>query len=99
MKELLSFDKMVTPTIIRVVYFISLFMVLLTAVFMVARGEVLAGLLSLVIGAIFARVYCELLILLFRIYDKLCAINDKLDTRVATPAVPPVVSDNTTNGV
>lgn len=47
---------------------------------------VFAGLLQIVLGPIFVRIYCELLILFFRIYETLAEIRDEGRGRV--PAYP-----------
>jgi hypothetical protein len=84
MQQLLGFDKMVTPIIIRIVYFLGLLVVLVTAVATLFSGGlrgVLTGLAILVVGAIMVRVYSELLILLFRIHDNLVSINQQMKDR------------------
>jgi hypothetical protein len=83
--ELLTFRTMITPVIIQVLYIIGLIGVVLEALAVIAMGfgyGALAGLAALVIGAplvliigfLVVRVYCELLILLFKIYEELKAI-------------------------
>ncbi|RQO61667.1 hypothetical protein DBV14_05045 [Variovorax sp. KBW07] len=84
MQDLLGFDKMVTPIVIRVLYFLGLIGVLITGVGTLFSGGlrgVLAGLAILVFGAIMVRVYSELLILLFRIHDNLVSINQQMKDR------------------
>jgi hypothetical protein len=84
MQQLLGFDKMVTPIIIRIVYFLGLLVVLITGVATLFSGGlrgVLTGLAILVFGAIMVRVYSELLILLFRIHDNLVSINQQMKDR------------------
>lgn len=81
MQDLLGFDKMVTPIIIRVLYFIGLLGVLVATVASLIGGRFLAALGILVFGAIMVRVYSELLILLFRIHDNLVSINQQMKAR------------------
>ncbi|MFH0131518.1 DUF4282 domain-containing protein [Variovorax sp. EL159] len=84
MQDLLGFDKMVTPIVIRVLYFLGLLAVLITGVGTLFSGGlrgIVAGLAILVIGAIMVRVYSELLILLFRIHDNLVSINQQMKDR------------------
>ncbi len=84
MQDLLGFDKMVTPIVIRVLYFLGLLVVLITGVGTLFSGGlrgIVAGLAILVIGAIMVRVYSELLILLFRIHDNLVSINQQMKDR------------------
>jgi hypothetical protein len=84
MRDLLGFDKMVTPIVIRILYFLGLLAVLITGVGTLFSGGfrgVLAGLGILIFGAIMVRVYSELLILLFRIHDNLVSINQQMKDR------------------
>jgi hypothetical protein len=75
---LLGFDKMISPVIIRIIYFLSLLGVVIGAGLSIFQGSLLRGLAILVFGALIVRIYCELLILLFRIYDNLVEINAKM---------------------
>jgi len=109
--ELLSFRKMITPTIIQVVFLLGLIVNALSALGVLISSfiagtaiAILGGLITfviiLILGSILIRVYCELLILAFRIYDELKAIRtgtpppgDMVGFPVtptpAAPAVPP----------
>jgi hypothetical protein len=81
MQDLLGFDKMVTPIIIRILYFLGLLGVLVATVVSLFQGRILAAIAILVFGAIMVRVYSELLILLFRIHDNLVSINQQMKDR------------------
>jgi hypothetical protein len=81
MQDLLGFDKMVTPIIIRILYFLGLLGVLAATVVSLFQGRILAAIGVLVFGAIMVRVYSELLILLFRIHDNLVSINQQMKDR------------------
>jgi hypothetical protein len=81
MQDLLGFDKMVTPVIIRILYFLGLIGVLVATVVSLFQGSILAAIGILVFGAIMVRVYSELLILLFRIHDNLVSINQQMKDR------------------
>ena len=76
MNEFLSFRKMITPIFIQVIFWIAVVMSIIAAIGIMFQGGVaiLAGLVFLVLGPFMARIYCELLIILFRIYDELVAI-------------------------
>ncbi len=81
MQDLLGFDKMVTPIIIRILYFLGLLGVLVMTVVSLFQGRILPAIAILVFGAIMVRVYSELLILLFRIHDNLVSINQQMKDR------------------
>jgi hypothetical protein len=75
MQDLLSFNRMVTPVFIHVIYWIGIVAVILAGLAVVAGGGgILKGLLATVLGLIVVRVGCEVLIVLFRINDNLAAI-------------------------
>ncbi|WP_285410786.1 DUF4282 domain-containing protein [Variovorax sp. efr-133-TYG-130] len=81
MQDLLGFDKMVTPIIIRILYFLGLLAVLAMTATALFQGRILVAIGLLVFGAIIVRVYSELLILLFRIHDNLVSINQQMKAR------------------
>ena len=81
MQDLLGFEKMVTPIIIRILYFLGLLGVLVMTVVSLFQGRILMAIGVLVFGAIMVRVYSELLILLFRIHDNLVSINQQMKDR------------------
>ena len=74
--SLFSFDRMVTPVFIHVIYWIGIIAVVLTGIGTIHGGSVLRGVLGIVTGLIVTRVGCEVLIVLFRINDNLSAIRE-----------------------
>jgi len=70
-KSLLGFEKMITPTIIKILYFLMLLGVLGSFVTFLFSGEILMSLGILIFGTLGVRLWCELLILMFSIYDQL----------------------------
>lgn len=90
MRDLFFFESMVTPKIITFVYWLLLVIVAIGALMGISNAigmmkyQFAAGLGTLVLvplfailGAVVARMYCELLIVLFRIYETLVQIRDK----------------------
>jgi hypothetical protein len=78
----LSMTEMITPKIIRVIYIIGLLGLLIGAVFglvtAIMSGEVVAIILALIavvvgffVSALLLRIYLELVVVFFRIYDEL----------------------------
>jgi hypothetical protein len=87
-QDLLSFEKLVTPTVIRIVYFIGLVVIALGALIGVFdslfAGQILAALgalIATVLGFLAWRIWCELVIVLFGLYDRAGEIRDRLPTR------------------
>lgn len=80
MKDVFFFDSMLTPKIITFVYWVLLLGILvsgLSAMFTQSGGGFLAGLGIIVFGAIGTRIWCELLIVLFKIHGNLQKLADK----------------------
>ena len=72
MGEYLTFKKLITPTLVQV-----LFWVLIVITVIVAFSEsFFRGLLLLVVGVLLARVYCEILIVVFQINNTLTEVRD-----------------------
>lgn len=95
MKSFLNFDKMVTPMIIQILFWIGVALSALTGIIYVILGLVtmfsgeigggfvgflmfIGGFIGFAIGVLFSRIYCELLIVIFKILNKLTSIDDKL---------------------
>ena len=86
MEDYLTFRKMITPIIIQILFWIGAVGSVLWALFLIFSGAttsrggglVLTGLVMLFLGPIIVRIYCELLILLFRINDTLNEIKTSL---------------------
>ena len=77
MKELLTFDTMITPKIIVVIYVLSLIGVLVFGIGAIINGNILSGLITIPLGALGVRVYCELFVVLFKINEALQEIRKK----------------------
>ena len=83
LKEALSFDKFLTPCIIKGVYYVLSVLLIVVGFGMLVAGPFthggiglsFLGLLYMILGPIFVRIYAELMILAFRGYDKLCEIS------------------------
>jgi uncharacterized membrane protein len=84
MRDLFFFDKMITPTIITFIYWLALLSAVIAGLgtmfsHMGGSGflSFLAGILVIVLGAIGARIWCELLIVLFKMNEALQDIRRK----------------------
>ena len=71
MRTLFFFDTMLTPIIIVVVYWLGLLSILITGLSLIFGGSFLQGLATLVGGIIAVRIWCELLIVVFKINENL----------------------------
>ncbi|NIW45548.1 MAG: DUF4282 domain-containing protein [candidate division Zixibacteria bacterium] len=92
-KNFLNFERMVTPVIIKILFFIGLILVAITSIGIFFSGiiggfgdggflSILVGLiggpLTFILGALMVRIYSELLILLFRMNESLTDIKELL---------------------
>jgi hypothetical protein len=93
MNDFLSFRKMITPIFIQVIFWFAVVACVIAALISMFGGTAasfLSGLLMLVIGPFVVRIYCELLIIMFRIYDELVAIRTGTPpTGQGFPVMPP----------
>ena len=85
MGDFLAFRKMIAPTIIQIIFWVGVVACVIAGLGAIVGGSslpmggpssTLTGLLILVVGPVLVRVYCEMLIVLFRIYDSLSAIEE-----------------------
>jgi uncharacterized membrane protein len=76
--EFMSFRKMMTPILIQILFWIGVVFSIIGGIVMIVAGAstyrggpvmVLAGLFYLFLGPIWVRVWCELLIVFFRIEE------------------------------
>ncbi len=84
MRNLLFFDAMLTPKIITIVYWLLLLACLVSGVGTwfagydgFGLGKFFAGLFIMVGGALGARIWCELLIVLFKIHENIRKIAER----------------------
>ncbi|MCX8518763.1 MAG: DUF4282 domain-containing protein [Methylophilaceae bacterium] len=75
MQDIFYLETMLTPKVITFVYWLLLFFVLLAGLGTIFRGadfiSFLTGLLIIVGGGVGARLWCELLIVLFKIHENI----------------------------
>ncbi|MCL1077289.1 DUF4282 domain-containing protein [Parashewanella spongiae] len=80
MRDIFFFDSMLTPKIITFVYWLMLFGTVISSIsimFTQYGGGLLYGLGVLIGGVIGTRIWCELLIVLFKIHENLNKIANK----------------------
>jgi len=74
MKDILFFDTMVTPKIITFIYWIALVCFIVGGIYMLVSESFFLGLGIIIGGCIGSRMYCEIMIVLFKIYESLKTI-------------------------
>lgn len=82
MKDVLFFDRMLTPNIITFVYWLGLIAVVISSLGMMTGiggmegGGFIQGVITLVVGVVAVRIWCELLIVMFKIHENLRSLVD-----------------------
>jgi len=90
LNNFISFNKMITPTIIKVLFWIGVGFSIILGLIQIITGfnsyfgggyQIFMGILTIILGPIFTRVYCELLILFFKMHETIKEINEKLSSK------------------
>ena len=90
MKKILNFDVMITPLIIKILFWIGAAISVLMGLILIVQGFgayigggelILSGLLFIVLGPVVVRIYCEILIIMFKMFDTMKAIQRSLDNQ------------------
>ena len=84
-RSFFSFDAMLTPKIIKIVYYIMLVLVIVTGFGTMfgfgsggfTFGSFVKGIVGMVVGVLVTRIWCELLIVLFKINENIQQIASK----------------------
>lgn len=76
MGEYLSFDKLITPALVRIVFWLGLAGVLFNALALMFSGSFWTGLGILILGPFVVRIWCEIMIVIFQINNTLTEIRD-----------------------
>ena len=81
MGDFLAFRKMITPAVIQIIFWLGVIGCIIGGLGLLSGGDSMAmvspvsptvlGILVLTVGPLVIRVYCELLMVLFRIYESL----------------------------
>jgi hypothetical protein len=91
MNEYLNFNKMITPTIIKIIFWAGVIVSVLAALIMMIAGAssdygggflTLGGLVILILGPFLTRIYCELLIVLFKMNEALQSIKKSSSSHI-----------------
>jgi NADH:ubiquinone oxidoreductase subunit 6 (subunit J) len=98
MRDFWAFRTMVTPVIIQILFWIGAILCLITGAIMVIYGATQShggeshylwkGLLLFVLGPLGVRVYCEILMIFFRINETLTEIKHAIDRPAPQPTRP-----------
>ena len=105
MRDFLAFRTMITPVIIQILFWVGVALCIIFGIGYILVGSRYAatgpfyGLMLLIFGPLVVRIYCEILIIFFRINETLTEIKHDLDGRRTPPPVvvtpPPPIIDTT----
>lgn len=88
--DYLNFKKMIVPLIIKILFWIGVVICVITGLVEIIHGasaqygggsQVIMGLLTMLIGPLGVRIWCELLIVIFTINDTLTEIKNFLKSK------------------
>jgi hypothetical protein len=88
MQKYIHFDKMITPAIIKIIFWVGVGLCVLFGLISIGRGAtamfggglmVITGIITILVGPLLIRIYCELLIVLFKMHEALQKISDNMD--------------------
>ena len=76
MKDFLNYKYMITPGILKILSYIAMIGCVIVGVFTLSV-EPVSGIGMIVLGPIVARIYTELMLVIFEIHGELKSLNDK----------------------
>ena len=76
MSDFLSYKYMITPGILKILSYIAMVGCVIAGIF-TAFVEPISGIGMIVLGPILARIYTELMLVIFEIHNELKKLNDK----------------------
>ena len=102
MRDFLAFRTMITPVVIQILFWVGVALCIIFGIGYILVGSRYGaagpfyGLMLIIFGPLVVRIYCEILIIFFRINETLTEIKHDLDgRRVAPPVVvtpPPIIT-------
>ncbi len=90
MKDFLAFRRMITPIIIQIIFWIGVIGVFISGIIVIATahnngyyggdrwesGQIAGGIVLMILGPLAVRIWCEILILFFRMNETLTEIKN-----------------------
>jgi hypothetical protein len=95
-KDFLAFRTMITPVIIQIVFWIGVASCIIAGIGLIVAGmrvdarSGIVGFATLIFGPVVVRIYCEILIIFFRINENLTELKHTLEDRRSDRAPAPV---------
>lgn len=93
----MNFDKMVTPVIIKVIFWIAVILCVIGGLFTMVNENVVGGIAMVIFGPLVVRVYAELLLVLFQVHSRMNDIYELLADRLVSIPVKTSTSVEASN--
>lgn len=77
MNDILFLDNMITPKIITVVYWVLMVGIVIGGLAYTFNGGGILGIIGMLAGLVFARIWCELFIVFFKMNEAMQEIRTK----------------------
>ncbi|HEY4761754.1 MAG TPA: DUF4282 domain-containing protein [Thermoguttaceae bacterium] len=78
MEDFFSFRKMIAPLIVQSLFWIMVILTVITGIMMLFTRAFFYGIMVIIFYPIFLRISAELILLAFKIYDRLNEISETL---------------------
>jgi hypothetical protein len=78
---------MITPVFIQLIFWIAVVAIVIAGIVQITRGAPVEGLLIILLGPLAARIYAELLIVIFRIHENVADIRGSKQTPPTPPGI------------
>ncbi|HLS65650.1 MAG TPA: DUF4282 domain-containing protein [Pseudogracilibacillus sp.] len=87
MGKFFKFEKMITPIFIQIIFWLGIIGCIIGGIGMIGFGfisdmstfpQVIIGLLTMFLGPIIVRIYCEMLIVIFKVQGALTEVRDMM---------------------
>lgn len=95
MNEYMSFDKMITPVIIKVIFWVAVVLCVFGGLLSMMSENVVGGIALMIFGPLAARVYAELLLVLFQVHSRMNDIHQLLAERLGSGSTKTALSTDT----
>lgn len=83
MRDFLLFRRMLTPILLQIIFWLGVIACIVSGIAGLFRREWINGLEIILLGPIMVRIFCELLILFFRMNETLTEIKNGLNKKTS----------------
>ncbi len=81
MADFLLFRKMLTPILVQFLYWLSVVLLVIAGLVNIYHHAIIHGLQIIILGPILLRIFCEFLIIFFKMNENLVAIKNAVQEK------------------